>query len=181
MGKSLCGSYTILTLGRKFKISIQKQRLITTEVNMGHRTIDSELSNEYLEEKLENGRNLRKSKVYPIKCRLQLNYTWKMSEAQCETIRRNTGSLPIHPYQQNWYPHFAIIPTDGITRTGYVKEVWVEACIKPIEVDNQHYDLIEPYIHDAAQWIQGFMLDSSDLIQLLPSPKIVVKYYCPPR
>ena len=156
---------------------IQRQRLITTEVNMGHRKIDSELSNEYSEKKLENGRNLRKSKAYPIKCRLQLNRTWKMSEAQCETIRRNTGSFPMFPYQEHWQPYSAIIPTNGITRKGYVKEVWVEeAFTKSIEIDNRHYDLIEPYIHNTEQWIQGFMLDPSDLIQLLPSPKIVVKY-----
>ena len=162
-------------------MSIPKQRLITTQVNMGHRKIDSELSNKHLEKLLENGRNFRKSKNFPIKCRLMLNRVWRMSEAQCETIRRNTGSLPIYPYQEHWYPRFAIIPTDGITRRGYVKEVWVKALTKPIEIDNQDYNLIEPYIHDAAQWIQGFMLDSSDLIQLLPSPKIVVKYYRPPR
>jgi hypothetical protein len=156
---------------------IPKRYLINTEVNMGHRKIDAEFSNEYLEKKLENGHNLRKSKTYPIKCQLKLNRFWRMSEAQCETIRRNTGSLPIYPYQQHWHPHFAIIPTDGITRRGYVKEVWVEACIKPIEVDNQHYDLIDPYVHDIEQWIQGFMLDSSDSIQLLPSPKLMVKYY----
>ena len=162
-------------------MSIPKQRLITTQVNMGHRKIDSELSNKHLEKLLKNGSNLRKSKTFPIKCRLVLNRVWKMSEAQCETIHRNTGSLPIYPYQEHWYPHFAIIPTDGITRTGYVKEVWVEARIKPIEVDNQHYDLIDPYVHDSEQWIQGFMLDPTDSIQLLPSPKIVVKYYCSSR
>ena len=160
-------------------MSIPRQRLITTQVNMGHRKIDSELSNEYLEKKLEKGRNLRKSKAYPIKCRLQLNRTWRMSEAQCEAIHRNTGSSPIYPYQEHWQPYFAIIPTDGITERGYVKKVWVKALTKPIEIDNQHYDLIDPYVHDIEQSIQGFMLDSSDLIQLLPSSKIVVKYLSP--
>lgn len=162
-------------------MAIPKQRLITTQVNMGHRKIDSELSNKHLENLLENGRNLRKSKNFPIKCRLMLNRVWKMSEAQCETIRRNTGSLPIHPYQEHWYPRFTIIPTDGITRRGYVKEVWIEVFAKSIEVDNQHYDLIDPYVHDIEQWIQGFMLDPTDSIQLLPSRKIVVKYYRPSR
>ena len=160
---------------------IQKQRLITTEVNMGRRKIDSELSNEYLEKKLENGRILRKSRDFPIKCRLMLNRVWRRSEAQCEAIRRNTGSLPSHPYQEHWQPYFAIIPTDSITQRGYVKEVWVEDCLKSIEVDNQHYDLMDPYVHDIEQSIQGFMLDSSDSIQLFPSPKIVVKYYCASR
>ena len=161
---------------------IQKQRLITTEVNMGHRKIDAELSNEYLEEKLENGRNLRKSKDFPIKCRLMLNRVWRRSETQCETIRRNTGSLPMYPYQEHWQPYSAIIPIDGITRKGYVKEVWVEeAFTKSIQINNRPYDLIEPYIHNTAQWIQGFMLDPSDLIQLLPSPRIVVKYYRDPK
>ena len=48
-----------------------------------------------------------------------------------------------------------------------------------IEIDNQHYGLIDPYAHNIEQWIQGFELDN--VIQLLPSPKIVVKYYCPSR
>ena len=148
---------------------------------MGHRKIGADLSNAHLEQLLENGRNLRKSKAYPIKCRLKLNRFWRMSNAQCETIRRNTGSLPIYPYQEHWQPYFAIIPTDGITRRGYVKEVWVETYVKSIEVDDQHYDLIDPYVHDTEQCIQGFMLDPNDLIQLLPSPKIVVKYYHPSR
>ena len=160
-------------------MSIPKRSLITCEVNMGHRKIGDELSNEHLEKLLEKGRNLRKSKDLPITCRMILNRVWRMSETQCETIRRNTGSLPIYPYQEHWYPHFAIIPTDGITRRGYVKEVWVEAYIKSIEVDNQHYDLIDPYVHDTEQWIRGFELDN--VIQLLPSPKIVVKYYRPSR
>ena len=83
-------------------------------------------------------------------------------------------------YQRHWHPHYAIIPTDGITRRGYVKEVWVEAFTKSIEIDNQHYDLIDPYlsaIHDTEQWIEGFELDNVIQHALLPSPKIVVKYY----
>ena len=160
-----------------------KRSLIIRQVNMGHRKIDADLSNKHLENLLENGRDLRKSKVFPIKCRLKLNRVWRMSNGQCETIQRNrnTDSLPIYPYQEHWYPHFAIIPTDGITRRGYVKEVWVEASVKSIEVDDQQYDLIDPHVHDMEQWIEGFMLDSTDLVQLLPSPKIVVKYYYPSR
>ena len=42
------------------------------------------------------------------------------------------------------------------------------------------YDVIDSYVHDTEQWIQGFMLgDLTILIDLLPSPKIVVKYYQP--
>ena len=152
-------------------MSIQRQRLITTEVNMGHRKIDFELSNEYLEEKLENGRNLRKSKNFPIECRLMLNRVWRKSKAQCETIHRNTGSLPIDPYQEHWDPYSAIIPNDGITQRGYVKEVWVEAVAKSIEVDNQHHDLIDPYVHDSEQWIQGFMLDPTDFNTIITQPQ----------
>ncbi len=147
------------------------------QVNMGHRKVAAELSEERLEKFLENGRKLKRSKAYPIKCRLKLNRVWKMSEEQCETILRNTGSPPIYPYQHRWSPYVAIIPTGGITRRGYVKEVWIEDYTKSIEIDNQHYELIDPYVHDTEQWIQGFMLDSTDLIKLLPSPKIVVKYF----
>lgn len=132
------------------------------------------ISNTDVEKLLEKGRNLRKSKDFPIKCRLILNRAWRMSKAEYERIQRKTGFLP-SPYQEHWHPHSAIIPTDGITRRGYVKEVWVEAFIKSIEVDNQHYDLIDPYVHDIEQWIMGFELNN--VIQLLPSHKIVVKYY----
>ena len=132
---------------------IPMRSLITRRVNLGHRKIASDFSNESSEKLLEKGRNLRKSKDLPIRCLLRLN-------------RDN----------EPWQPYFAIIPTDGITRKGYVKEVWVEALTKPIEIDNQHYELMDPYVHDIEQWIKGFELDN--VIQLLPSPKIVVKYYC---
>ena len=46
-----------------------------------------------------------------------------------------------------------------------------------IEIDNQSYEVIDPYVHDTKQSIRGFMLDSSNSTQLLPSPKIVVKYF----
>ena len=140
------------------------------------------ISNTDVEKLLEKGRNLRKSKDFPIKCRLILNRVWRMSKVEYERIQRKTDFLSSpyrellpNPYQEHWHPYFAIIPIGGITRRGYVKEVWVEAFSKPIEVDNQHYDLIDPYVHDTEQWIMGFELNN--VIQLLPSHKIVVKYY----
>lgn len=148
-----------VTLGRKFKMLIPIRPLITRGVNMGPRKIASDFIDESSDKLLENGRNLRKSKDLPIKCRLILNRIWRMSES----------------YPQHWQPYFAIIPADGITRKGYVKEVWVEAFSKPIEIDNHHYDLIDPYVHDTEQWIEGFEMDN--VIQVLPSPKIMVKYY----
>ena len=145
--------------------------------------------NESLKHFLENGRNLRKSKAYPINCEIKLNRVWKMSKKQIETIQYNRNkmaqegrideyeaSLPIYPYQKHWKPYPAIIPDGGITREGYVKEVWVKAIAEPI--DNQHYLLIDPFVHDPEQWIQGFILDTTNLVRLLPSRDIEVKYYC---
>ena len=77
-------------------------------------------------------------------------------------------------------PYYAIIPHGGITKTGYVKEAWIEySIINSIEINGEPYDVIDPYVHDTEQWIQGFMLGDNDLIDLLPGPKIVVKYYQP--
>ena len=51
---------------------------------MGHRKIGTDLSNEHLEQLLENGRNIRKSKAYPIKCRLKLDRFWRiLSDNSC--------------------------------------------------------------------------------------------------
>ena len=74
--------------------------LITREVNMGPRKIASDFINESSEKLLENGRNLRKSKDFPIKCRIRPNRIWRKSKAECETICGNTSSLPMNPYQQ---------------------------------------------------------------------------------
>ena len=76
-------------------------------------------------------------------------------------------------------PYYAIIPHGGITKTGYVKEAWIEYSIDSIEINGECYYVINPYVHDTQQWIQGFMLGDNDLIDLLPGPKIVVKYYQP--
>ena len=169
---------------------LNSTRTYTREVNLGHRKVSSEINNEHLEELLENGRNLRKSNNYPINCRVQLNRVWRMSNEQIETINRNRkryaqeGTLPpkvplevSDPYHRHWDPYFAMIPNGGISKRGYVKEVWIEYYIDSIKIGNQSYDVIDPYVHDTEQWIQGFMLDATDLIKLLPSPKIVVRYF----
>ena len=160
------------------------------QVNMGHRKVALNMGKEHSGQLLENGRELRKSKAYPIKCSLKLNRVLKTSRAECEKIRLNRekmvqdgkldpydASLPVSPYSYHWVPHYAIIPPGGISKKGYVKEVWVEYITEQVEIDNQYYDLMTPYVHDTKRWILGFMLDSDNLIKLLPSPKIVVKYF----
>lgn len=159
------------------------------EVNLGRqrKIVEKKAS---IERQLECGRNLRKSKDFPINCEIILNRVWKMSRNQIETIQFNcnkmaqegkidkyTASLPIYPYQEHWKPYPAIIPADGITKKGYVIEVWVNAITKSVEIDNQHYVLIDPFVHDSEQRIKGFTLDRTNLINLLPSREIVVKYY----
>lgn len=169
---------------------LELRKLRVREVNLGHRKIGSELTNEYLEKLLENGRNLRKSNAYPIKCEVKLNRIWKDSKHNIETTRQRREqraqkgtlppSVPIEPshYIHHWNPYPAIIPDGGITKQGYVREVWIQSHIsKSVEIDNQSYDLIDPYVHDTEQWIQGFILDSDGLVKLLPSQRIVVKYF----
>lgn len=155
------------------------------QVNLGHRKVAFEPSEERIERILEDGRNLRKSKTYPMRCTVQLNRVSRISKEDIEIIRINrekTGdSLPEgvpkeiqYPYRNDRDFYSAIIPTDGISKEGYVKEVWIEVFIKSVEIDNQCYDLIDPFVHNTEQWIQGFEMNSG--VWLLPSPKIVVKY-----
>ena len=161
------------------------------EVNLGRRRISYRGKKEYEEKHLENGRNLRKSNVYPIKCEVKLNRVWKASKHNIETTRRNLqrmekeGTLPPSvstepsPYNEHWQTYPAIIPTDGITKAGYVKEAWIQVIgySESIEIGNQTYEVevIDPYAHDTEEWIQGFRVEIG--VFLLPSPKIVVKYY----
>ena len=87
-------------------------------------------------------------------------------------------SVPVKewdPYQSHRDFFSARIPRDGITKDGYVKEVWIKSYSKSIEIDNQSYTVTDPYAHDSEQWIQGFEL--ADNVFLLPHSKIVVKYY----
>ena len=169
------------------KIPVRRKR-VPKEVNLGLRKTNYRDNNETLEKHLAVGRNLRKSNTYPIKCRVILNRVWKMSKEQIETINRNRkkmkqeGTLPPSvpvkewdPYQSHWDPYPAIIPRDGITKEGYVKEVWIKSYGDSIEIDNQSYTITDPYAHDSEKWIQGFMLESD--VFLLPHSKIVVKYY----
>ena len=108
------------------------------------------LDKEYLKPLLENGRKFRKCKVY-LKCRLRLT-------------------------DSNDYQLHAMIPPDGISKKGYVGEVWVEYVTKSIEINNQDYELMIPEAHHSGRWIQELRLDS-DGSKLLPNPdKIVVKY-----
>lgn len=157
------------------------------EVNLGRRQVIHETNNEFVEEQLENGCNLRKSNAYPIKCRVKLNSVWKDSKHNIETTQRNRErmaqegtlppSVPIEPshYNSHWNPYSAIILSGGISKKGYVKEVWIEGFTELIEIDNQFYKVMDPYVHDTGKWIQGFRVGTDVL--LLPSPKIVVKYY----
>ena len=119
-----------------------------------HPRVILNLDKEYLKPLLENGRKLRKSKTYPVKCRFQL-----VNGHDCQF-------------------HYAIIPPDGISKNGYVKEIWVEYIAESVEVDNQSYDLMTPYIHSTKQRIQEFILDSDNSIKLSPNPDgIVIKYF----
>ena len=169
---------------------LESRKLRVRAVNLGHRKIGSELTNEHLEELLENGRNLRKSNAYPIKCEVKLNRVWKDSKHNIETIRQRREkeeqegtlppSVPIEPsrYIKHWTPYPAIIPDGGITKQGYVREVWIQSyASKSVEIDNQSYDIIDPYVHDTEQWIQGFILGPNGLVKLLPSQRIIVKYF----
>ena len=165
-------------------------KLRVREVSLGRRSVSTEFNNEYIEKLLENGRCLRKSKAFPIKCRVMLYSARKISKNEIETINRNRkrmqqeGQLPssvpveeVSSYVSNWDPYSAIIPCGGISTKGYVKEVWIKGYSELIEIDNQSYEVIDPYVHDTKRSIRGFMLDSSNSTQLLPSPKIVVKYF----
>lgn len=160
-----------------------------SQVNLGHRKVIHGTAKEsvYLEKHLENGRNLRKSNTSPIKCEVKLNRVWKASKDYIERTRRNLkrkeqeGTLPPHisvePSLCNELPQTypAIIPAGGITSKGYVKEVWIEDYPESVTIDNQSYEIINPYAHNTEQWIQGFKVEID--VFLLPSPKIVVKYY----
>ena len=161
------------------------------EVNLGRRKTGYSGKREYIEKHLENGRNLRKSNAYPIKCEVKIKRVWKDSKHNIETTRRNRqrmeqeGTLPTSisvepsPYNDHWTPYPAIIPAGGITRKGYVKEAWIQVrgYSESIEIDSQSYEVevIDPIAHNTEQWIQGFSVGID--VFLLPSPKIVVKYY----
>ena len=162
------------------------------EVNLGRRKISRyREKKEYTEKHLESGQNLRKSNAYPIKCEVKLNRVWKASKHNIETTRRNLqrrekeGTLPpsvsTEPslYNEHWQTYPAIIPAGGITKAGYVKEAWIQVTGYPesIEIGNQTYEVevINPYAHDTEGWIQGFRVERG--VFLLPSSKIVVKYY----
>ena len=160
-----------------------------SQVNLGHRKVIHGTTKESvsLEKHLENGRNLRKSNTSPIKCEVKLNRVWKDSKHNIETTRHNLrrkekeGTLPPHIsvepslYNDHWQTYTAIIPAGAITSKGYVKEVWIEDYPESVTIDNQSYEIINPYVHNTEQWIQGFKLGID--VFLLPSPKIVVKYY----
>ena len=167
---------------------LELKKLRVRQVSLGHRKVSTEFSNDHLEKLLENGRNLRKSDT-PIQCRVKLNSVWRNSNEYLERTRRNREqslqegtlprSVPVEPslYTQNWSPYPAIIPADGITREGYVKEAWIESYTKSVEIGDQSYDIIDTGVHETGRWIQGFMLGSDNWISLLPSSKIIVKYY----
>ena len=108
------------------------------------------LDKEYLKPLLENGRKLKEYKLY-LKCSLRFT-----DSDQCQ----------LH----------AMIPPDGISKKGYVTEIWVEYATEPVEIDNQPYDLMTPGVHDTKQRVQEFMLDSNNLIKLLSDPDEIQKF-----
>ena len=135
---------------------LDSRKLRVRSVGLGRRAISTELSNQHLEECLENGRNLRKSNAYPIKCRV--------------TLLDGEGRRDLHPYRS---VEFARIPTGGITKEGYVKEAWIQ-CYGELIEDSPSYEVIDPHVHEKIIW--DFVLEEQHKT-LLPSPKIVVKYF----
>lgn len=147
---------------------------------MKHRQITSEPSEDRLEKFLENGRNIRKSNTDPMECTVQLKRVWRMSKENIETSRDNRekmgDALPegvpkevLYPYHSHPDFYSAIIPTDGISKEGYVKEVWIEVFVESVRIDNQYYTLIDPFIHDTERWIQGFKLNSGEWLVIAKS------------
>ena len=104
----------------------------------------------YLKPFLENGRKLRKYKAY-LQCRLRLT---------------DSDYCQLH----------AMIPPDGISKKGYVKEAWIEYVTESVEIDNHSYDIMTPEAHDTKQRIQEFILDSNNLIKLLSNPDKIQEF-----
>ena len=104
----------------------------------------------YLKPLLENGRKLRKYEAH-LKCQLRLT---------------DSDYCQLH----------AMIPPDGISKKGYVKEVWIEYVTESFEIDNYSYNIMTPEAHNTKQRIQEFVLDSDDLIKLLPDPDEIQEF-----
>ena len=115
-----------------------------------HPRVILNLDKDYLKPLLENGSKLRKYKAC-LKCYLRFT-----ARDHCQ----------LH----------AMIPPDGISKKGYVKEVWVEYVPESVKVNNKLYDLIIPEAHNTKQRIQEFVLDSDDLIKLLPDPDEIQEF-----
>ena len=115
-----------------------------------HPRVILNLDKEYLKPLLENGRKLKKYKTY-FKCRLRLT---------------DSDHCQLH----------AMIPPDGISKKGYVKEAWLGYVPESVKINNQSYDLMTPEVHDAKRQIQEFILNSDDLIKLLPNPDEIQKF-----
>ena len=162
-----------------------KPKTRVDRVYLGHRKFSRFDSNEKEERRLENGRNLRKTEA-PIECKFRIMHSYEMSEEKIEKINRNLMKRRTGFNFRRWRGRYAcwttygaIIPVDAISKGGYVKEAWVLGCSKRVKIGNQSYEVIEPYIHDPKQAIQGFVLDpdpDSDDIALLPSAEIIIKY-----
>ena len=115
-----------------------------------HPRIILNLDKGYLKPLLKNGRKLRKYKAY-LQCRLRLT-------------------------DRDYCQLHAMIPPDGISKKGYVKEVWIEYVTESVEIDNHPYDIMTPEAHDTKQRIQEFMLDSNNLIKLLSNPSEIQEF-----
>ena len=115
-----------------------------------HPRVILNLDKEYLKPLLENGSKLREYKTC-LKCCLRF-----ADSDHCQ-LR-------------------AMIPPDGISKKGYVKEVWIGYVPESVEINNQSYDLMTPEVHNAKQRIQEFILNSDDLIKLLPNPHEIQKF-----
>ena len=126
------------------------RRSILKIVEDPHPRVILNLDKEYLKPLLENGSKLRKYKAC-LKCYLRFT-----THDHCQ----------LH----------AMIPPDGISKKGYVKEVWVEYVTESVKVNNKPYDLIIPEAHNTKQRIQEFVLDSDDLIKLLPDPDEIQEF-----
>ena len=149
------------------------------------------MDKEVVERLLENGRNRRKSKEH-ISCQVQITYRRKYSKEYIETTNRNLkrhaeeGTLPpevlpelITPYTEDMEFSYAIIPPGRISQRGYVNETWIECgLIESIKINNWSYNIIDPFYHNTKRRIDGFILNTNNLLTLLPSPKkLVVKYF----
>ncbi len=140
---------------------VREVNLYTREFNYIYESDSPPERFQYFQKCLEYGVNLLNKGELPIICSIKCDHVSALSSER-----------------GHWMTYSVVIPENGISKKGYVKNIWIAQRHEKVEYDSKEHIFIDPFLHNSNSWIHGFITSGDNLTRLLASKSIKSSYIC---